>query len=410
MSAERILFSSESVTGGHPDKLCDAISDAIVDACLEQDPHARVACETLVKGTVDASLIVLAGEITVAGDTPDYETVARRAAASIGYTDQDAGMDANNCDLQVHITTQSPHISQGVSQGDLSQGAGDQGLMFGFACTESEHFPQLAGTFMPLPALLSQDLTRRLSEVRENGLMPWARPDGKSQVTVEYEADGRPSRLWAVVIAVQHEDMVEQFGSEAAEHAFIEAEVQRHVIDAVIPAELIDEKTDIIVNGTGRFVRGGPYADAGLTGRKIIVDTYGGMGRHGGGAFSGKDPSKVDRSAAYASRWAAKHVVAAGLAESCEIQLAYAIGVSEPVSIRVMTNGSGASGVTEDEIIRRVRNTFDFRPGAMIRDLGLLAPIYSPTAAGGHFGREPVGNTFPWERLDETRLAALRNG
>ncbi len=203
---------------------------------------------------------------------------------------------------------------------------------------------------------------------------------------------------------------MEQFGSEAAEHAFIEAEVQRHVIDAVIPAELIDEKTDIIVNGTGRFVRGGPYADAGLTGRKIIVDTYGGMGRHGGGAFSGKDPSKVDRSGAYASRWAAKHVVAAGLAESCEIQLAYAIGVSEPVSIRVMTNGSGASGVTEDEIIRRVRNTFDFRPGAMIRDLGLLAPIYSPTAAGGHFGREPVGNTFPWERLDETRLAALRNG
>ena len=410
MSAARILFSSESVTGGHPDKLCDAISDAIVDACIEQDPHARVACETLVKGTVDASLIVLAGEITVAGDTPDYETIARRAAASIGYTDQDAGMDANNCDLQVHITTQSPHISQGVSQGDLSQGAGDQGLMFGFACTESEHFPQLAGTFMPLPALLSQDLTRRLSEVRENGLMPWARPDGKSQVTVEYEADGRPSRLWAVVIAVQHEDMVEQFGSEAAEHAFIEAEVQRHVIDAVIPPELIDEKTDIIVNGTGRFVRGGPYADAGLTGRKIFVDTYGGMGRHGGGAFSGKDPSKVDRSGAYASRWAAKHVVAAGLAESCEIQLAYAIGVSEPVSIRVMTTGSGATGVTEDEIIRRVRNTFDFRPGAMIRDLGLLAPIYSPTAAGGHFGREPVGNTFPWERLDETRLASLRNG
>ena len=410
MSGECVLFSSESVTGGHPDKLCDAISDAVVDACIAQDPNARVACETLVKGTETTSTIILAGEITVAGTPPDFEAIARATAASIGYTDAAYGMDAATCDVQVYITTQSPHISQGVSQGDITQGAGDQGLMFGFANTESEAYPALRGSYMPLSALLSQALTRRLTEVRESGLLPWARPDGKSQITVEYGEDGRPSRLWAVVIALQHDDMIERFGSEEAEHAFIVAEVREHVIDAVIPAELIDAKTDIIVNGTGRFVHGGPHADAGITGRKIIVDTYGGMGRHGGGAFSGKDPSKVDRSAAYCARWAAKHVVAAGLADQCEIQLAYAIGVAEPVSIRVSTEGSVTSGLSEDEISRRVRATFDFRPRAIIRDLALLNPIYGPTAAGGHFGRESVDGTFTWEVLDETLLEALRKG
>jgi S-adenosylmethionine synthetase len=409
MSQECLLFTSESVTSGHPDKLCDAISDAILDACLTQDPGARVACETLVKGTETDSHIVLAGEISIAGPEPDYEAIARSTAASIGYTSLDVGMDANSCSVDMLISTQSQDISRGVGEGP-EQKAGDQGMMFGYATSESEAFPALKGKFMPLSALLSQELTRRLTEVREKEILPWARPDGKAQVTIEYGGYNKPRRVWAIVIAIQHDDMSAELGDEEAEHAFIVEQVREHVIDAVIPSELIDSKTDVIINGTGRFVKGGPFADAGLTGRKIIVDTYGGMGRHGGGAFSGKDPSKVDRSAAYAARWAAKHVVAAGLAEVCEIQLSYAIGVIEPVSIRVMTNGSTASGITEEEITRRVRNTFDFRPGAMVSDLGLLQPLYSPTSAGGHFGREPLGNTFPWERLDEARLTALQNG
>ncbi|MDE0708515.1 MAG: methionine adenosyltransferase domain-containing protein, partial [Candidatus Poseidoniales archaeon] len=288
MSHESLLFTSESVTAGHPDKLCDAISDAILDACIQQDPHARVACETMVKGTDAGSTIILAGEITVEGETPAYEKIARDTAASIGYTDQAFGMDANSCDVQLLITTQSPNISQGVDQGDINQGAGDQGLMFGFATDESESYPTLSGHYMPLSALLSQALTRRLTEVRDTGLLPWARPDGKSMVTIEYGAYGTPRRVWAVVIAIQHDDMLERFGSKDAEHKFIESEVKKHVIDPTIPSELIDSNTDVIVNGTGRFVRGGPHADAGVTGRKIIVDTYGGMGRHGGGAFSGK--------------------------------------------------------------------------------------------------------------------------
>ena len=409
MSHERLLFTSESVTSGHPDKLCDAISDAILDACLTQDPGARVACETLVKGMDADSHIVLAGEISIAGPEPDYEAIARSTAAAIGYTSQDVGMDANSCSVDMLISTQSQDISRGVGAGS-EQKAGDQGMMFGYATSESEVYPTLTGKFMPLSALLSQALTRRLTEVREQGILPWARPDGKSQVTIEYGGYNKPRRVWAIVIAIQHDDLSAELGGEGAEHALIVEQVREHVIDVVIPSELIDSNTDIIVNGTGRFVKGGPFADAGLTGRKIIVDTYGGMGRHGGGAFSGKDPSKVDRSAAYAARWAAKHVVAAGLADMCEIQLSYAIGVVEPVSIRVMTNGSAASGITEEEITRRIRNTFDFKPGAMVADLGLLQPIYSPTSAGGHFGREPVGNTFPWERLDEARLTALRNG
>ena len=408
MSSEHLLFTSESVTAGHPDKLCDAISDAILDACLSQDPNARVACETMVKGTEVGSKIIVAGEITCALPEIDYASVARNVAKSIGYTDQAFGMDAATCEVEVLITTQSSEISQGVSQGNFDQGAGDQGLMFGYATTESESYAALKGQFMPLSASLSQSLTRRLTEVREAGILPWARPDGKSQVTIEYGAYAKPRRVWAVVIAIQHDDMLDRFDSEEDEHAFIESEIMEHVITPIIPAELIDSKTDIIVNGTGRFVQGGPHADAGITGRKIIVDTYGGMGRHGGGAFSGKDPSKVDRSAAYAARWAAKHVVAAKLAKRCEIQLAYAIGVAEPVSVRVSTDGSTAPGVTEEEISRRVREHFDFRPRAIIENLDLLRPIYSATSAGGHFGRVAENGQFPWEQLDEGLITALQ--
>ena len=407
------LFSSESVSSGHPDKLCDAISDAIVDACLSVDPHARVAVETCVKGKSDRSLIVLAGEVTVKGDAPDYEQIARKAAASIGYDSHIIGMDATSqelCDVQVHITTQSQYIAQGVDQNDLSQGAGDQGLMFGYACMETEGLDGLTGTFFPLAAALSQKLTRRLSEVREKGILPWARPDAKSQVTIEYGDDGEVSHVHTVVIAIQHDDKLkDQFdGDEDKEQAYIRDEIEKHVVKHVIPESILPDDYRLVVNGTGRFADpGGPYADAGLTGRKIIVDTYGGMGRHGGGAFSGKDPSKVDRSAAYASRWAAKHVVAAGLASRCEIQLAYVIGIAEPVSVRVETFGTGQ--VSDSELTNRVKKAFDFRPRAIIRDMDLLRPIYSSTAAGGHFGRHPGDTgTFPWEKIDASRIEVLK--
>lgn len=407
------LFSSESVSSGHPDKLCDAISDAIVDACLSVDPHARVAVETCVKGKSDRSLIVLAGEVTVKGDAPDYEQIARKAAASIGYDSHIIGMDATSqelCDVQVHITTQSQYIAQGVDQNDLSQGAGDQGLMFGYACMETEGLDGLTGTFFPLAAALSQKLTRRLTEVREKGILPWARPDAKSQVTIEYGDDGEVSHVHTVVIAIQHDDKLkDQFdGDEDKEQAYIRDEIEKHVVKHVIPESILPENYRLVVNGTGRFADpGGPYADAGLTGRKIIVDTYGGMGRHGGGAFSGKDPSKVDRSAAYASRWAAKHVVAAGLASRCEIQLAYVIGIAEPVSVRVETFGTGQ--VSDSELTNRVKKAFDFRPRAIIRDMDLLRPIYSSTAAGGHFGRHPGDTgTFPWEKIDASRIEVLK--
>tara|TARA_B100000683_G_scaffold68913_2_gene67397 strand:+ start:3123 stop:4361 length:1239 start_codon:yes stop_codon:yes gene_type:complete len=407
------LFSSESVSSGHPDKLCDAISDAIVDACLSVDPHARVAVETCVKGKSDRSLIVLAGEVTVKGDAPDYEQIARKAAASIGYDSHIIGMDATSqelCDVQVHITTQSQYIAQGVDQNDLSQGAGDQGLMFGYACMETEGLDGLTGTFFPLAAALSQKLTRRLTEVREKGILPWARPDAKSQVTIEYGNEGEVSHVHTVVIAIQHDDKLkDQFdGDEDKEQAYIRDEIEKHVVKHVIPESILPEDYRLVVNGTGRFADpGGPYADAGLTGRKIIVDTYGGMGRHGGGAFSGKDPSKVDRSAAYASRWAAKHVVAAGLASRCEIQLAYVIGIAEPVSVRVETFGTGQ--VSDSELTNRVNKAFDFRPRAIIRDMDLLRPIYSSTAAGGHFGRHPGDTgTFPWEKIDDSRIEVLK--
>jgi S-adenosylmethionine synthetase len=408
------LFTSESVTKGHPDKVCDHISDAVVDACIRQDPNARVACETLVKGTETGSIIVLAGEITVAEPTPDYEQIARQAALAIGYDDLEKGMDANTCDVHVHITTQSRDIARGVDKEELEQGAGDQGMMFGFACDESESFAELKGTYMPLPALLSLRLTRRLSKVREDGTLPWVRPDGKSQVTVRYTEPGKVEGIEKVVIATSHEDMVDEPGhdhitSVDEEAAFIRKSVIEHVIRPVIPEELFPEDDDdIIVNGTGRFVIGGPHGDAGVTGRKIIVDTYGGMGRHGGGAFSGKDPSKVDRSAAYAARWVAKHVVASGLATRCEIQLAYAIGVAEPMSVFL----SCKQGIIPDEEIQsKILEAFNFRPGSIIRDLELKKPIYSETASGGHFGRTPSEKGhFSWERLDPALLKELRRG
>ena len=408
-----VLFSSESVTSGHPDKLCDAISDAIVDACLAIDSNARVAVETCVKGKQDMGLIVLAGEVSLIGEAPDYEAVARSAAAMIGYTSHAIGMDATNpevCEVQVHITTQSPNIAQGVNKDGLDQGAGDQGMMFGYACEETEAYEELKGRYFPLAAALSQRLSRRLSTVREQAILPWSRPDGKSQVTVQYDVNGEISKVHTVVIAIQHDNNLKsQFNdSEEAELAYVREQIKTHVVEHSIPAELLADGYKLIVNGTGRFADpGGPYADAGLTGRKIIVDTYGGMGRHGGGAFSGKDPSKVDRSAAYASRWAAKHVVAAGLASRCEIQLAYVIGVAEPVSVRVETFGT--SQLSEQEVAMRVRRVFDFRPGAIARDLNLQQPIYSITAAGGHFGRVPSGaGDFPWEVIDQGRIELLQ--
>jgi len=410
------LFTSESVSEGHPDKLCDMISDAILDECLSIDPRARVAVETMVKGTDSGSYIFIGGEVTISSnEAVGYEGVARKTASSIGYDDHSVGMDATSgelCEVVVRITQQSPDISQGVDEGKglhLEQGAGDQGLMFGYASNETETFPELAGSFMPLPAALSQRLTTKMSTSMKDGSLSWARPDSKSQVTIEYDDDGKPSKVDTVVIAIQHDDIAgEKFGgSEHDEHEFIFTEVLDKVIKSVIPSSLLKEETNIIINGTGRFVRGGPHADAGLTGRKIIVDTYGGMGRHGGGAFSGKDPSKVDRSAAYASRWAAKHVVASGMAEKCEIQLAYAIGVSKPVSVYVNTLGTG---VVEDLILsQRVEKAFDFRPQAIIDVLSLRSPIYSETASGGHFGRDPgAEGEFSWELLHEDILKDLQ--
>ena len=410
------LFTSESVSEGHPDKLCDMISDAILDECLSIDPRARVAVETMVKGTDSGSHIFIGGEVTISSnESVEYEKVARKTASAIGYNDHSVGMDAANtdlCEVVVRITQQSPDISRGVDEGmglHLEQGAGDQGLMFGYASNETESFPGLEGTFMPLPAALAQRLTTLMSTSMKDGSLPWARPDSKSQVTIQYGADGTPLKADTVVIAIQHDDIAgDKFGgSEKEEHDFIFSEVLEKVIKPVIPSKLLVGDTKIIINGTGRFVRGGPYADAGLTGRKIIVDTYGGMGRHGGGAFSGKDPSKVDRSAAYASRWAAKHVVASGMAEKCEIQLAYAIGVSEPVSVFVNTIGTGA--IDDQTLSKRVEEVFDFRPQAIIEALNLRSPIYSQTASGGHFGRNPSpGGGFSWEKLDQEKIKSLQ--
>ena len=389
--AQRQLFTSESVTEGHPDKIADQISDSVLDAILAEDPTGRVACETL----VTTGVAVVAGEITT-GTYVDIPAIVRGTLKSIGYTDAQYGIDSHTCAVITTIDRQSPDIAMGVDTG----GAGDQGMMFGYASDENE-------ALMPTPILLAHRLAERLAAVRKNGRLAWLRPDGKTQVSVEYDGD-RPVRVDTVVVSTQHDP--------EATNEQIRAEVLEHVVQPILePVGFWDpEATTFHINPTGRFVIGGPHGDAGLTGRKIIVDTYGGMGRHGGGAFSGKDPTKVDRSAAYAARWAAKHVVAAGLARRCEIQLAYAIGVREPVSVRVDTFGTAT--VAEDAIERALRDVFDFTPKGIIEALQLRNPIYRPTAAYGHFGRpsEEAGDgrkvlLFPWERTersDELRRAA----
>jgi S-adenosylmethionine synthetase len=381
------LFSSESVTEGHPDKLCDAVSDTIVDACLAEDPNSRVACETLAK----TGFILVAGEITTKA-TLDFQKLVRGAVRDIGFTSSQIGFDADTCAVMVAIDHQSPDIAQGVDRGDPSkQGAGDQGLMFGYACDETKEL-------MPLPIQLAHQLAYQLAQVRKKKTkgIDWLRPDGKTQVSVRYE-DGEVTGIEAVVVSTQHDDKVKQ--------KTIEEAIREHVIKPILPAKLITNKTKIHVNPTGRFVIGGPQGDTGLTGRKIIVDTYGGYARHGGGAFSGKDPSKVDRSAAYYARYIAKHVVASGLARRCEVQFAYAIGVAEPVSMLVTTFGTGV--VSDDHLTKAVLATFDARPGMLIKELDLRRPIFRKTAAYGHFGREDA--EFTWEKtplLDKLQDAA----
>jgi len=368
------------VTEGHPDKIADQISDAILDACLEQDPYSRVACETL----TCTGLVVVAGEITTKAYV-DFQTVVRETVKEIGYDDALKGFDSNTCAVISTINRQSPDIAQGVDTG----GAGDQGMMFGYATNET---PEL----MPTPISLAHKLAQKLSEVRKSGKLAYLRPDGKSQVTVEYDSNHKPVRVDAVVISTQH---AEEVGNEQ-----LRAEILEHVIQAVIPAELLDADTKYHINPTGRFVIGGPMGDSGLTGRKIIVDTYGGMGRHGGGAFSGKDATKVDRSAAYMARYIAKNVVASGLADRCEVQLAYAIGVADPVSIRVDTFGTGKVG--EQRLVELVRENFKLTPKGIIESLNLRRPVFKKTAAYGHFGR--TGDTFTWEATD--KAAALKAG
>ena len=386
---ENYLFTSESVTEGHPDKVCDVISDSILDAILEQDKNARVACETM----ITTARVVVSAEITTKA-TVDYKLVVRNVLTDIGYSDDDlciikTSEKKSNVIIDTFIKEQSPHIAQGVDEfDDHEQGAGDQGLMFGFACKET---PEL----MPLPIVISHCLTKKLSEVRKNKTLDWLKPDGKSQVTVEYDEQDNPVKVKKVVIATQHIDLLDKYGSESKEHDFIEKEIVEKVIMPVLKQYNLKFDEEFIVNGTGRFVEGGPVADVGLTGRKIIVDTYGGYSRHGGGAFSGKDPSKVDRSAAYMSRYIAKNIIAANLAEKCEVQLAYCIGVAEPMSVNV--NTFSTSNLANSVIIKLINQVFDLKPASIIDKLDLKNPIYKRYAAYGHFGRS---DNCSWEKID----------
>jgi S-adenosylmethionine synthetase len=388
MTASKLMFTSESVTEGHPDKLCDQISDAVLDACLEQDPMSRVACETATK----TGFVALMGEITTKAFV-NFDELARKVILDIGYDSSDKGFDGHTCAVLSAIASQSPDIALGVDHamedksGEMTEkdiehvGAGDQGMMFGFACNET-------ATLMPMPIYLAHKLARRQSELRRDGSISWLRPDAKSQVTIEYSR-GKPKRVDTVLISTQHAPEVS--------HAEITEAVTEQIIMPTLPEGLVDKDLKVFVNPTGRFVVGGPMGDAGVTGRKIIVDTYGGMGRHGGGAFSGKDPTKVDRSAAYAARYVAKNIVAAGIADRVEVQVAYAIGVAHPLSVNVETFGTAR--IADEKISALITEFFDLRPGAIIRDLGLRKPIYQKTAAYGHFGRDDI--EFPWERCDK---------
>ncbi|RKI84987.1 methionine adenosyltransferase [bacterium 0.1xD8-71] len=384
---EKRLFTSESVTEGHPDKVCDAISDAILDACMEKDPMSRVACET----AVCTGFVLVTGEITTNAYV-DMQKIVRDTVKEIGYTKSEYGFDGNTCAVFVAIDEQSADIAMGVDKAleakkgeqtdDLDTGAGDQGMMFGYATNETEEY-------MPYPIDLAHKLALQLTKVRKDGTLKYLRPDGKSQVSVEYDEAGKPVRLEAVVLSTQHDDDVTQ--------EQIHEDIKKYVFDPVLPKELVDDQTKFFINPTGRFVIGGPHGDAGLTGRKIIVDTYGGYARHGGGAFSGKDCTKVDRSAAYAARYVAKNIVAAGIADKCEIQLSYAIGVAQPTSIMVDTFGTGK--IADDKLVEIVRENFDLRPAGIIKMLDLRRPIYKQTAAYGHFGRNDLD--LPWEKLDK---------
>ena len=392
---EKLLFTSESVTEGHPDKMCDAISDAILDACLEQDPMSRVACET----AACTGFVLVTGEITTNAQL-DVPSIVRKTVNEIGYDDAKTGFDGNTCAVMVALDKQSADIAMGVDKAleakegtltdELDTGAGDQGMMFGYASDET---PEL----MPYPIALAHKMALQLTKVRKDGTLSYLRPDGKTQVSVEYDENGTPKRLEAVVLSTQHDEDVTQ--------EQIHADIKKYVFDETLPAELIDDETKFFINPTGRFVIGGPHGDAGLTGRKIIVDTYGGMARHGGGAFSGKDCTKVDRSAAYAARYVAKNIVAAGLAKRCEIQLSYAIGVAQPTSIMVDTFGTGV--ISDEKLVEIVRKEFDLRPAGIIKMLDLRRPIYRGTAAYGHFGRTDLD--LPWEKTDKVDALKVYN-
>ena len=383
----KYIFTSESVSEGHPDKVCDAISDAILDNLLEQDQESHVACETL----ATTGTVIVSGEVRSNGDV-DVEKIVKNTLGEIGYTNKAYGMDNNEVNVISMLDEQSPEIAQGVDEGSGlhdEQGAGDQGLMFGFACNETKEL-------MPLPIHLSHRLVERMTELRKDGTIPWLRPDSKSQVSVAYENDN-PVSITKVVIATQHDDMIEKFGNEDAEHDFVEKEIIEHIIKPVLDDSGLPYSESFIVNGTGRFVFGGPEADTGLTGRKIIVDTYGGYAPHGGGAFSGKDPSKVDRSAAYMSRYIAKNIVAAGIATKCEVQLSYSIGVAEPTSFYVKSFGT--SEISDEKLTEVAKSVFALKPGEIIKHLNLKYPRYRQTAANGHFGRE--NELFTWEKTDK---------